>query len=102
MPNQFDRRMDTALLAEYMERGPHRDKVLEAVAYLREKPGMCLVPSDATSYYMRVAGKLKKFSIRTLVYYAMRGEAPLFHQCSCKNNSCINPWHQTGPGVKHV
>ena len=48
MPNQFDRRMDTALLAEYMERGPHRDKVLEAVAYLREKPGICLVPSDAT------------------------------------------------------
>lgn len=99
MPNQFDRRVDTALLAEYMVRGNNRDKILEAVEFFKEKPGMCMVPTDAHVVYMRVAGRLKKFSIKTLVYYAMRGEAPTFHQCSCKNVRCINPWHQTGPGV---
>lgn len=99
MPNQFDHRIGTELLAAYLVRGGQRDRVSDYVEQTVRNPGLCLLPDDGPYVYMRDAGKLRKLSIRSIVYYAIHGTAPTFWQCGCKNKSCINPNHQTGEGL---
>lgn len=99
MPNQFGHRIDTGLLAAYLVRGSKRDRVCDYVEQVVAKPNLCLLPDGDPYVYMRDAGKLRKLSIRSLVYYAIHGKAPTFWQCSCKNKSCITPNHQTGDGL---
>lgn len=99
MPNQFSHRVETELLADYMVRGGQRERIKVYVDQVKEKAGMCLLPDGDPYVYMRVAGKLRKLSIRSLVYYVVQGKAPTFWQCACKNKSCINPNHQTGDGL---
>lgn len=99
MPNQFSHRVEPEALAAYLVRGGQRDQVKVYVEQVKSKPGVCLLPDGDPYVYMRDAGKLRKLSIRSLVYYAIHGNAPTFWQCGCKNKSCINPNHQTGEGL---
>ncbi len=101
MPNQFDSRVDAALLDEYMARGTKRDYVQKLVQHFNDAPLLCLI-ADAPNLYMRIHGKMHKFNVRTLVYYGAFRKVPVFHQCSCKSINCVNPYHQTGTGLNHV
>lgn len=96
MGNQFNDRVDAGLLSEYLARGTQRQKVRQYIAQLQAVPDLCLLPEGSSYLFMRVAGKLRKMSVRSLVYYAMHGKTPVFWPCACKNKSCINPAHQTG------
>jgi len=97
--NQFTHRVDIELLKTYMVRGGQRERIKVYADQVRAKPGVCLLPDGENYVFMRDAGKLKKVSVRSLVYYVVHGTAPTFWPCGCKNKGCINPNHQSGDGL---
>lgn len=98
-PNQFTHRVEPELLEAYLVRGGQRDRITAYVEQVTAKPGLCLAPDGENYVYMRVAGKLRKISVRSLVYYAIHRKTPTFWPCGCKNKGCINPNHQSGDGL---
>lgn len=94
MHNQFNHRVDPDLLAEYMMRGKQREQIEQLTQRAEASPKMCLLPLGASYVYFRVAGVLKKLPVRALVYYRLRGKAPVFHQAACGHKNCVNPEHQ--------
>jgi hypothetical protein len=99
MTNQFSERIKPEVLAEYMARGKDRQNILGYCEQITSKPGLCLLPSGSSYLYFRIAGKLHKLGVRSLVYYAMHQKSPVFWPCQCKNKACINPYHQNGSGL---
>ena len=95
MSNQFDRRMTAEAADHYMALGARREDIRGYVEQIKAKPNLCLLPASGDGYvFMRVAGKLNKYSVKSLIYYVMEGRVPAFKPCPCKNAGCINPYHQ--------